>query len=163
MRNFEEVRDEHKYYATELEVHGKGIVVYPETKLPVRADKRSAGYDFYSPIGLTILPGETELIWTNVKAKMYDDELLYILPRSSYGIKYGIVLANTIGLIDSSYYENEGNGGNIGIALTNTSGKAFEIKPKDRIAQGVFMKYLTTESDEVLRDERKGGIGDSGR
>lgn len=162
LRGFEEVIDEKKQYGQSVAVHGKSQVIYPDVELPVRADSRSAGYDFFSPIDTKILPAQKTILWTNVKAYMGEDEVLSVYPRSSLGIKKGLMLSNTVGIIDSSYYSNEGNDGNIGLALLNTSGVAIEIKRGERIAQGVFTKYLVADSDETLSEERKGGFGSSG-
>jgi len=126
--------------------------------LPTRGDDRSAGYDFYSPESIIITPGEKITIWSDVCAYMQPDEVLMIYVRSSIGIKKGLVLANGTGIIDSSYYPH-----NIGICLVNTTNENVELLKGDRIAQGVFMKYLIADNDEVLNKSRKGGFGSSGR
>lgn len=163
VRGFEEVIDSKKQYGKVVDVFGEKKVTYPPVQLPVRADSRSAGYDFFSPIDVTILPKEKVILWTNVKAYMQEDEVLEVYPRSSMGIKKGLMLANTVGIIDSSYYENPDNDGNIGLALLNTSGTAIEIKRGERIAQGIFKKYLIADNDSTIAEERKGGFGSSGR
>ena len=142
--------------------------INPETqetlpaKLPTRADNGSAGYDFYIPRDFNILPGETILIPTNVKAAMEQDEVLLLYVRSSIGIKRRCVLANGTGVIDSTYYNNPDNDGNITIALTNLSKQIQQFNKGDRIMQGVFVKYLITDNDQPLSATRKGGIGSSG-
>ena len=138
---------------------------YPEVEiqLPKRGDSRSAGYDFYAPCDIKIKPGEKVLVFSDVKAYMQEDEVLLLYVRSSLGIKHGIVLSNGTGVIDSSYYNNPSNDGNIGIALHNTSYKTVVIKQGERIIQGVFTKYLTTDNDETIHEERVGGIGSSNR
>ena len=127
-------------------------------KLPTRGDDRSAGYDFYAPEDVLIQPGEKVTIWSDVCSYMLPDEVLMLYVRSSIGIKKGLVLANGTGIIDSSYYPN-----NIGICLFNTGQLPVKILKGDRVAQGVFMKYLTADNDEVLNKARKGGFGSSGR
>ena len=134
-----------------------------EVQLPVRADVRSAGYDFFSPIDLILLPAQKTILMSDVKAYMLKDEVLELYPRSSMGIKKGLMLSNTVGIIDSSYYENESNDGNIGLPLLNTSGVAIEIKKGERIAQGIFKKYLVADDDAVLHAVRTGGMGSSGK
>ena len=126
--------------------------------LPTRGDDRSAGYDFYLPRSVVITPGNKITIWTDVCSYMLPDEVLMLYVRSSIGIKKGLVLANGTGIIDSSYYPN-----NIGICLFNTSDEKVNLLEGDRIAQGIFMKYLTADNDEVLNKSRKGGFGSSGR
>lgn len=150
-RGFEIVKDSH--------LKNKEI----ETILPTRSDNRSAGYDFYSKETVEIEPGNQHFFFTDVKAFMEEDELLSIHVRSSIGIKAGLSLANTTGIIDSSYYENEDNDGNIIICLKNNSDHTVIIQENDRIAQGVFSKYLVTHDDNPLKNKRSGGIGSSGK
>lgn len=131
-------------------------------ELPARADKESAGYDFRTPIDVTINPMEQVLIWTDVKAYMQPHEVLMLYVRSSLGIKKGLTLANTVGVIDSSYYDNPDNDGNIGICLVNRGMKPVTLKAGKRICQGIFTIYLPTDDDNFLGDKRIGGFGSSG-
>lgn len=128
-----------------------------EIKVPTRATAHSAGYDFYSPVDVTIQPDESVMIWTDIKANMYYDNALLIIPRSSMG-KHPVMIANTVGLIDSDYYENESNDGNIGFRLLNLGSTPYEIKIGDRIGQGVFIKYGTVKDDNAF-GARVGGYG----
>ncbi len=132
-----------------------------EIKLPTRASEHSAGYDFYSPIDIIIPPHDKAMIWTDVKASMYYDNALLLMPRSSMG-KQPVMLSNTLGLIDSDYFSNEDNDGNIGFRLLNLGDTPYEIKVGDRIGQGVFIKYGTTKDDNVTT-KREGGFGSSGK
>lgn len=132
-----------------------------EIKLPTRASEHSAGYDFYSPVEVTIQPNEMVMIWTDVKAHMYYDNALLLIPRSSMG-KHPVMIANTIGLIDSDYYGNESTDGNIGIRLLNLGTTQYEIKVGDRIGQGVFVKYGTIKDDNTTA-QRTGGFGSSNK
>ena len=132
------------------------------TQLPTRASSKSAGYDFYMPCDLYLGPRATsDIIPTDIKAHMQDDEVLMLYIRSSVGIKKGITLANGTGVIDSDYYSNPDNDGNIGIALQNNNDYAVCLPKGERIMQGVFIKYLTTDDDETSA-ERIGGFGSSG-
>ena len=144
MRYFEVVNDEHRKHDGEI-------------KLPTRGTEHSAGYDFYSPVNVVIPPREMVMIWTDVKAHMYYDNALMLIPRSSMG-KQPIMIANTVGLIDSDYYGNTDNDGNIGFRLLNLGGTPYEIYVGDRIGQGVFIKYGTTKNDNV-KTARTGGFG----
>lgn len=132
-----------------------------EIKLPTRASEHSAGYDFYSPIDAVIQPNESVMIWTDVKANMYYDNALLLIPRSSMG-KHPVMIANTVGLIDSDYYGNSDNDGNIGFRLLNLGTTPYEIKVGDRIGQGVFIKYGTVKDDKTTT-KREGGFGHSGK
>ena len=144
MRFFEVIKDEFRKNSGDI-------------KLPTRATEHSAGYDFYSPVAVTIQPNEAVMIWTDVKAHMYYDNALLLIPRSSMG-KQPIMIANTVGLIDSDYYGNESNDGNIGFRLLNLGNTPYEIEIGDRIGQGVFIKYGTVKDDSTTTT-RKGGYG----
>lgn len=126
-------------------------------KLPTRATKHSAAYDFYSPVDITIQPNESAMIWTDIKAHMFYDNLLVLNVRSSMGAQ-PIMLANTQGWVDSDYYENSKNDGNIGFNLFNLGKTPYEIKIGDRIGQGIFIKYGITADDNTTAI-RKGGFG----
>ena len=145
-RFFEVVRDEFRKNEGEI-------------KLPTRATEHSAGYDFYSPVDVVIQPNEMVMIWTDVKAHMYYDNALLIIPRSSMG-KHPIMISNTVGLIDSDYYSNESTDGNIGFRLFNLGNTPYEIKAGDRIGQGIFVKYGIVKNDNAS-GVRTGGFGSS--
>ena len=131
--------------------------------LPTRADGGSAGYDFYTPIDLVIEPHQAVKFETFIKAKMEKDEVLLLYVRSSIGIKKNLMLANGTGVIDSTYYNNPSNEGNIMCVLYNYGDTTQIISAKERVMQGVFVKYLTTDDDKPLSDTRLGGIGSSGK
>lgn len=162
-RGFKEVTNQKKKYGETVKAHGIEQIIFPPTQLPTRSDTRSAGYDFYTPVDFQVLPNSKMLIWTNVKAYMQDDEVLQLFVRSSIGIKHDCVLANGTGIIDASYYENIDNDGNIGICLVNRTGQTKEFKAGDRIAQGIFTKYLLADEDNTTSEERTSGIGSSGK
>lgn len=128
--------------------------------LPTRGTKKAAAYDFYANEDYTVKPGEIVKIWTDVKSYMLDDEILIINVRSSMGGKF--MLANTSGWIDADYYGNKNNDGNIGVFLLNISDTYQEIKKGDRIAQGMFTKYLIADSGNTDA-ERVGGFGSTGK
>ena len=129
-----------------------------EIKLPIRATKISAGYDFSSPISITIQPKSKEIIWTDVKSYMQEGEVLILDVRSSIGIKKGLMLANTIGVVDMDYFSNINNDGNIGICLYNMTDEPVHIEQFERIAQGIFIPFLVSDNGNT-EEERKGGIG----
>ncbi len=123
---------------------------YNDIILPKRATKGSAGYDFFSPCDFTLNPGETIKIPTGIRCFIEDGCVLSIYPRSGLGFKYRIQLNNTVGIIDSDYY-NAVNEGHIMIKLTNDSneGKVLNIKKGEGIAQGIFTEYFITYDDET--------------
>ena len=146
MRGFEIVKD----FA--IKYNNKDIT------MPVRATRTSAGYDFFSPIELTIASGESEIIWTNIKSFMNTDEFLMLAVTSGMG-KRGLILSNAIGVIDSDYYQNENNDGNIGFRLTNLGKNPYTFKVGEKIGQGIFFKYLTCDQDNFKDVKRQGGFG----
>ncbi|MBQ3475730.1 MAG: deoxyuridine 5'-triphosphate nucleotidohydrolase [Bacilli bacterium] len=141
----------------------KGICLYSDIKLPSRSTKHSAGYDFKTPFDFKLEPGEIIKVPTGIKVAMNSDEFLAILVRSSMGFKYNIRLCNQVGIIDSDYYNNEGNEGHIFIALQNEGDKVFEAKVGDNIAQGIFIKYQTVDNEEDVSGSRKGGLGSTNK
>lgn len=129
-----------------------------EIVLPKRATSKSAGYDFRALEGYTLKPGETHFFATGLKARMNDDDVLLVFPRSSLAIKKGLRLTNSVAVIDADYYGNPSNDGHIMISLFNFSDHDVTIEPQERIAQGIFMKYLVTEDDDS-KETRSGGFG----
>ena len=137
--------------------------IYDDIKLPLRATKYSAGYDFYAPFDFTLKPGETIKIPTGIRAKMREDYALFLLPRSGLGFKYRLQLNNTIGLIDADYFYSD-NEGHIFAKITNDSneGKVISVKKGEAFIQGVFLSYGITEDDEV-NSIRNGGFGSTSK
>lgn len=132
---------------------------YESIKLPRRATKGSAGYDFYTPIKLILRPGETAKIPTGIRVKMEEDWVLTCFPRSGLGFKYRLQLNNTVGIIDSDYYGSD-NEGHIFAKITNDSkeGKTVEIDTGAGFMQGIFLPYGITTDDEAT-EVRNGGFG----
>lgn len=146
-----------RYFEVVSDKHRKNV---GEITLPTRATKSSIAYDFYCPINITIKPMQSVMIWTDVKAHFNADEALLINVRSSMG-KHPVMIANTQGWIESDYYSNPDNDGNIGIRLFNLGTEPYIIKYGDRIAQGMFIKYLTADNGNT-DVQRTGGFGSSG-
>ena len=132
---------------------------YENLKLPKRATKGSAGYDFFSPIDFSLAPGETIKIPTGIRAKIDDGWVLKIYPRSGLGFKFRLQLNNTVGIIDSDYYYSD-NEGHIFIKITNDSieGKTVCVKSGEGFAQGIFLEYGITVDDDT-EEIRNGGFG----
>lgn len=136
---------------------------YDELKLPKRATKGSAGYDFYTPIDMYLKPGETIKIPTGIRCEMNENWVLMIYPRSGLGFKFRLQLNNTVGVIDSDYFYSD-NEGHIFIKMTNDSneGKVVDVQKGQGIAQGIFMQYGIVEDDDVV-ETRNGGFGSTTR
>ena len=132
-----------------------------EFSLPQRATEGSAGYDFFSPVDTIIYPNETKEFSLEVKCKIKRGEFLMIPPRSSLGFKNDnhVALTNTIGIIDSDYYNNPDNEGEIKLRLHNFGNSPFVIKKGMALVQGIFMKYDITVDDSPRDKVRLGGLG----
>lgn len=132
-----------------------------DTILPRRSTKGSAGYDFYAPYDIILTPHNcSKLVFLNVKAYMQPDEKLQMYIRSSLAVKSNITL-ETSGLIDSDYYSNPDNDGNIGVKFRNNGNEPIVITKGTRCCQGVFGKYLVADGDDV-NETRTGGYGSTG-
>lgn len=128
-------------------------------KLPVRATKNSVAYDFFSPVDVVIQPNETAMIWTDVKSYFQSNEALLLNVRSSMG-KHPIMIANNQGWVESDYYSNQSNDGNIGFRLLNLGKEPYAVRIGDRIGQGMFIQYLVADSGNS-DNKRVGGFGSS--
>ncbi len=133
--------------------------MYDKLQLPKRATAGSAGYDFCTPFDIHLEPAQTVKVPTGIRARMDEDWVLMVFPRSGLGFKYRLQLNNTVGIIDSDYYYSD-NEGHIFIKITNDSneGKAVDIKAGAGFAQGLFVPYGITEDDDVS-GVRNGGFG----
>ncbi len=133
--------------------------IYEDLLIPKRATKGSAGYDFYSPIDFSLAPGETIKIPTGIRVRINDGWVLALYPRSGLGFKFRLQLNNTVGIIDSDYY-NSDNEGHMFVKLTNDSNenKTVELKAGQGMVQGIFFEFGITEDDDA-NEERNGGFG----
>lgn len=137
--------------------------IYKDIKLPQRATIGSAGYDFFSPIDFTLRPNCTIKIPTGIRCKIDEGWVFQCYPRSGLGFKYRLQLNNTVGIIDSDYYESD-NEGHIFMKLTNDTNEAkiLKIKKGDGFAQGIFMEYGITYDDDA-DGIRNGGFGSTNK
>lgn len=137
--------------------------IYDSIKLPVRATSGSAGYDFFCPYRLMIPPKDAVKIPTGIRCKMENGWVLQTYPRSGYGFKTGVHLANTVGIIDEDYYHSD-NEGHIFIKLVNDSAlaKLIDIEKGEAFCQGIFVPYGITTDDNVTAI-RNGGFGSTSK
>ena len=133
--------------------------IYDKLKLPKRATKGSAGYDFFAPFKITLKPGETIKVPTGIRCYMEPNWVLKLYPRSGLGFKYRLQLNNTVGIIDSDYYYSD-NEGHIFAKITNDSNenKTVEIKKGTGFMQGIFVEFAITFDDDC-QSIRNGGFG----
>ena len=134
-------------------------LIYDSLKLPKRATKGSAGYDFFAPFKISLKPGETIKVPTGIRSYMEENWVLKLYPRSGLGFKYRLQLNNTVGIIDSDYYYSD-NEGHIFAKITNDSNenKTLEIEAGQGFMQGIFVEYGITFDDDST-SIRNGGFG----
>ena len=128
-------------------------------RLPEYATSGSSGFDFKADIDepWVLHPGETLLVPTGLIFAVPKGYELQVRARSGLALKHNIGLMNGIGTIDSDFRSP------VGIILHNYGTENFVINPGDRIAQGIFMKYLTVDDEEEIENERTGGIGSTNK
>ena len=139
---------------TPLQGYPRGFIC-PEEFFPKRATNGSAGYDFVTPYNVSVPPNGVATIYTGIRAYMLPDEVLKIYPRSSMAIKRRVTLVNGVAVIDSDFKDE------IILALYNNSTIPVTIKKGEKIAQGIFQKYLTCGDEPSVA--RNGGIGSTGK
>lgn len=137
-----------------------------EINIPIRKTKYSAGYDIEAAED-TVIPSfkkgmNPTLVKTGLKAYMQDDEMLLLYNRSSNPKKKGLILANSVGVVDKDYYGNQDNDGHIMFAFYNIKEEDIIIKKGEAIGQGIFQKYLIADND-VAEGERTGGFGSTNK
>lgn len=130
-------------------------------RLPERATKHSAGYDFFAARDLLIPPHKVAVAWTGIKAFMPPDEVLKIYNRSSNAVKKGLVLSNGVGIVDADYYNNPSNEGDIGFSFWNITDEIVYIRKGEKLGQGVFETFQLADND-ISGGERTGGYGSTG-
>lgn len=161
---------------------------FPDARLPEYQTKYAAGADFFAAEYVEIpsiwqqlaqalymklgegfrlsdnIDIKPTLVHTGIKANMEDDEVLNLYNRSSGPKKLGLVMANSVGIIDKDYYDNSDNDGEIMFAFYNFKLRRTVIHAGDRIGQGVFMKVLRPTKGLCVKDEiRQGGLGSTGK
>ncbi len=130
--------------------------------LPKRETAQAAGYDLKVAEAMVLEPGEIKLVPTGVKAYMQANEVLYLYDRSSNPRKKGLVLINSVGVIDGDYYGNEANEGHIFAQMQNITDQPVSLEVGERIVQAVFVPFLLADGDQAS-GQRQGGFGSTGR
>lgn len=139
---------------------------YEKATLPVYSTKDSVGCDLFCAETVVIPPfsecQKTVLVHTGIKVFFPRDEAFLLLNRSSTP-KYGLILANGVGLFESDYYNNPSNDGEILIQYINMLNTPVTVEVGQKIAQGTFVKIKRAKGSKVLNVNREGGIGFTGR
>lgn len=150
---------------------------YDSITLPKRSTVGSAGYDIFLPIPITLGPEDSVLVPTGIKVRINEGWVFVIAPRSSLGFKYRLQVDNTVGIIDSDYYNNPKNEGHILVSITNDlklnrcvttnpitnkiaihNSSILSLPVGKAFVQGLFLPYGITEDDDVSAI-REGGLG----
>ena len=136
--------------------------LYDDIKLPKRATKYSAGYDFYVSGGVIIPIEGSGIIPTGIRWVCDKEEdknkVLQLYPRSGIGFRTGVRLMNTVGIIDADYWEGN-NEGHIMLKLYNPMNSHLHVKDGEAIVQGVITEYHTCDDEEEIVEKRTGGMG----
>ena len=136
---------------------GKGI------NLPVRKTKNAAGYDIEAGEAVLIPAHQSRIVNTGIKATMGEDEYLQLVIRSGISVDNSLTLINANGIIDADYYNNEKNEGQLMLPIINHGNTDYQIEKGQRVAQGIFMKFLLTDDDALtVKATRRGGKGSTG-
>ena len=180
---FEPVSDDMaNYIVTQKMSKEKEDISDYEIRLPERATEGSAGYDFFVPYDVIIRPHQMVIIETFVRCKFINTKLinldgspfpyfgwqLKLYPKSGLGLKTGMRLENTVGIIDSDYYytQEEGlsNEGHIRIAVRTKWQYDLRLHKGQKIAQGIFEPYaIATNERGKTFEKRNGGFGSTGK
>ncbi len=130
--------------------------------LPARQTDGAAGYDLFAREATVVAVGKIALVPTGVRVWLPEGEFLAVYARSSLAVKWRLILANGVGVVDADYYGNPDNGGEILVPLWNVGDAPVTLPRGERIAQGVFTRYFTTSADRSTGKARTGGFGSTG-
>lgn len=130
--------------------------------LPKRSTANSAGYDFIVPEDTICKSKEITMVKAGVKAYFPHNETLLLFNRSSNPKKKGLIILNGVGVVDSDYADNPDNEGEIAGLFYNMLDEDVVLKAGEKMMQGVFVKYSTTD-DDTASGARTGGFGSTGK
>lgn len=141
----------------EIQTEDENQTEYEHIRLPARSTRCSAGYDFFAPRRIILLPGDSLTVHTGIRVILEENMFLGLYPRSGLGFKYQMGLANTVGIVDADYCQAK-NEGHIAIKLVNRGNDALDIPAGKAFAQGIIQKYYITDDDSAS-GLREGGFG----
>lgn len=128
-----------------------------------------AGVYSISPVSLDEMAALTKkaqakptLVATGIKCQLDSNQYLELSVRSSCPLKYWLILANGVGIIDADYYNNPDNEGEIFFQIINLSPLPIYLKKGDRIGQGIIKHYDRVSNDKTREVYRAGGLGSTG-
>lgn len=129
--------------------------------LPRYATDGSCGFDLYSRIDTTIDPREITLLPSNFIIETPAAHLLLLAPRSSLAKKKGLVMPNSVGIIDQDY---SGKKDEVLLQVQNITNEPVTVERGEWIAQGIFLKIAKADWEEIetMNKDSRGGIGSTG-
>ncbi len=132
-----------------------------DVALPAYQTTGAAGFDLAASVAMTVQPGEVTLVPTGLVIEVPAGHLLGVFARSSTPLKRGLMVANGVGIVDSDYC---GPTDEIKIEVFNFTSSPVDIRPGDRLAQGVILPYVRAEWSESSTPARaaRGGFGSTG-
>ena len=135
--------------------------VDPSLPLPKHETPGSVGFDLFCRESITVPPGEIRLIPANIIVAVPEGFMLMVASRSSLPIKKGLMLSNSVGIIDQDY---RGPGDEIMIQVYNLKDQPVEVERGERLAQGIFVRIAQVEWEEVsdMDKSNRGGFGSTG-
>lgn len=136
------------------------IAKYHSIRLPERATRDAAGYDFFMPLSIELMPGMEAHFPTGIRCQITPGWFLMLAPRSGLGFKYYLHMANTVGVIDSEYYASD-NEGHIMCKMRNDGHDTVLLLEGHRYMQGIFVQHGITDNDNATK-KRNGGFGSTG-
>ena len=133
----------------------------PSVELPAYATTGSAAFDLAASEATLIAPAEVRLVPTGLVIEVPEGMFLAVFARSSTPLKKGLMVANGVGVVDSDYC---GPRDELKIPVVNITTASVEVRPGDRIAQGIVLPAPRVTWEEVteLKAESRGGFGATG-
>ncbi|MEO7189679.1 MAG: dUTP diphosphatase [Vicinamibacterales bacterium] len=127
-------------------------------ELPAYQTEQAAGFDLASSVAMTVEAGVVALVPTGLVIQMPAGHFLGVFARSSTPLKRGLMVANGVGIVDADYC---GPADEIKIEVYNFTAAAVQIRPGDRLAQGVVLPFVRAQWEEVDRPSNptRGGFG----
>ena len=156
--SFEQFKKDYLKHINDLASDSEIKKAYDKIELPQRATKGSAGYDFKMPVEVIMQKDTPYIIPTGIRCYISDGWVLKLYPRSGLGFKKGFKLLNTVGIIDSDYYNSDNEGHIMAKASWEIGDYDLCLEQGSGFMQGVFVEYGITVDDEA-NGIRNGGFG----
>ncbi len=133
----------------------------PSLPIPAYLTSGAVGFDLYARIDMTIPPWKPVIIPLNIAVEIPQGYMLMLAARSSTADKFGLILANGVGIIDRDY---RGDADELGLKVLNFTKKKVIIKKGERVGQGILVKVSQAKFKRVkkMKSRNRGGWGSTG-